>query len=45
MSDLMIHTKGSKVVTREELDLIPLPEATDSYVVVSHYHLSDRILY
>ena len=44
MTDLMIHTRGAKKVAREELDLIQLPKATDSYVPVSHYHLADRIL-
>jgi hypothetical protein len=40
---LMLH-RGAVPATREELDLIPLPEETDSYIPVSHYHLSDKLL-
>jgi hypothetical protein len=38
----MIHCGGTEV-TKGDLDLIPLPDATDSYVPVSHYHLADRL--
>jgi len=34
---------GGKAVTRDELDLIPLPEQTDSYMPVSHYGLVTKI--
>lgn len=43
MSDL-ITQRGSQLITRDQLDLIPLPEETESYVPVSHYHLSGKIL-
>ena len=43
MEDLMIH-RGGELVKREDLDLIRLPEATDSYIPVSHYHLADKLL-
>jgi hypothetical protein len=36
--------KGGELVSRERLDLIPMPEANDSYVPVSHYHLTDKML-
>lgn len=39
---MFVH-RGGEVVTREQLDLIKVPEATDSYVPVSHYHLADRL--
>ena len=39
---MMLHA-GGKQVSRADLDLIPLPEATDSYTPVSHYHLTERI--
>lgn len=31
-------------MTRDQLDLIQVPEATGSYVPVSHYHLADKLL-
>lgn len=43
MSDLMIH-RGAVPATKEELDMIVLPPETDSYVPVSHYHLTDKLL-
>jgi hypothetical protein len=43
MSELLLH-RGGELVTREQLDLITLPEATDSYIPVSHYHLADKML-
>jgi hypothetical protein len=36
--------KGGELITRDQLDLIPLPEQTESYVPVSHYHLADKFL-
>lgn len=42
MSDL-ITQRGSLLVTRDQLDLIPLPEQTESYIPVSHHHLADKI--
>jgi len=42
MKDMLIHC-GGEGVDREALDLIPLPEATDSYVPVSHYDLTGRV--
>lgn len=43
MSELVLH-RGGNLVTKPELDLAPLPEATDSYIPVSHYHLADKFL-
>lgn len=43
MSELLLH-RGGELVTRDQLDLIALPEATDSYIPVSHYHLADKML-
>ncbi|HOG37693.1 MAG TPA: DUF932 domain-containing protein [Candidatus Woesebacteria bacterium] len=40
---LLMH-RGGEYVTKEQLDLIPVPEATESYVPVSHYHLTDKFL-
>jgi len=39
----MIH-RGGELVTKDQLDLIPLPEPTESYVPVSHYALTDKFL-
>jgi len=36
--------RGGELVTRDRLDLIPMPEPTESYVPVSHYHLADKFL-
>jgi hypothetical protein len=35
--------RGSQKVEREVLDLVPMPDATDTYVPVSHFHLADRL--
>jgi hypothetical protein len=43
MEEMIIH-RGGEVVTRDQLDLIKVPEATESYVPVSHYHLADKLL-
>lgn len=43
MTEILMH-RGGELVSREQLDLITLPEATDSYVPVSHYHLADKML-
>jgi hypothetical protein len=43
MDEFLIH-KGGEIVTRQQLDLIKVPEETDSYVPVSHYHLTDKLL-
>ncbi len=42
MNGMMLHAGGQEV-QRADLDLIPLPEATESYTPVSHYHLTERI--
>jgi len=44
MEGLLIHQDGSRYITRDELDLIKVPEATDSYVPVSHRQLADTML-
>lgn len=43
MQEMIVH-RGGELVPRQQLDLIPLPEPTDSYVPVSHYHLTDKLL-
>lgn len=43
MSDLIAH-RGAQIVTRDALDLIPLPEQTETYVPVSHYDFAAKIL-
>lgn len=43
MSDLMAH-RGGQLVTRDALDLIPLPEQTESYMPVSHYHFANKMM-
>lgn len=43
MNQILMH-RGGVLVTREQLDLVAMPEATESYVPVSHYHLADRLL-
>lgn len=43
MEGLMVH-RGGELVTRQQLDLIKVPEETDSYVPVSHYHLADKLI-
>jgi hypothetical protein len=43
MSDLLTQ-RGSQLVTRDQLDLVPLPEETESYIPVPHYHLAGKIL-
>jgi hypothetical protein len=43
MEGLMMHVDG-KEVTREQLDLIPLPQESDTYKPVSHYHLANKLL-
>ncbi len=39
---LLVH-KGGRIVTRDDLALVPVPEATDSYVPVPHNHLADTL--
>ncbi len=43
MNELMLH-RGGNLATKADLDLVALPEATDSYLPVSHYHLADKLL-
>jgi len=43
MQEFIIH-KGGEIVKRDQLDLIKVPEETDSYTPVSHYHLADKLL-
>lgn len=43
MNGILMH-RGGELVTRDRLDLIPMPEPTESYVPVSHYHLADKFL-
>jgi len=41
---LLMHKEGGRYVTKDDLDLITMPEPTESYVPVSHYHLADKLL-
>lgn len=41
--DLMLHC-GGRLVTKDTLDLIPMPPETDSYKPVSHYGLVQKVL-
>ncbi|MDQ5985902.1 MAG: hypothetical protein CSYNP_01619 [Syntrophus sp. SKADARSKE-3] len=43
MEGLFLHC-GGKLVTRESLDLIPMPLETDSYKPVSHFGLTTKLL-
>lgn len=43
MKEILMH-RGGELVTRDRLDLIPMPEPTESYMPVSHYHLADKFL-
>lgn len=43
MNELVLHRGGQKV-EKADLDLVPLPEPSETYVPVSHYQLSDRLL-
>ena len=43
MEGMILH-RGAIEVKRHDLDLVPLPEETDSYQPVSHYDLTDRLL-
>ncbi len=40
---LMVHA-GGKYATRDELLLVPVPEATDSYTPVPHNHLAETLM-
>lgn len=42
MNGIMLHC-GGESVSRQELDLIKLPEKTDSYQPLSHFELANRI--
>ena len=43
MEGLMLH-RGGQAVGRQELDLIQVPAQTESYIPVSHYQLTNRLL-
>ncbi|MCG6538275.1 MAG: hypothetical protein L7F78_27050, partial [Syntrophales bacterium LBB04] len=43
MEEIIVH-RGGELVTREQLDLIKVPEATESYIPVSHYDLADKLV-
>lgn len=40
---LILHS-GGKACTRDELDLIPMPEQTATYQPVSHFQLTNRLM-
>ena len=42
MEGMTIH-RGGELVTRDQLDLIKVPDQTESYVPVSHYALAGKI--
>lgn len=39
----MLHS-GGREGGRGELDLIPMPEESDTYKPVSHYHLANKLI-
>ncbi len=39
---LLVH-RGGQIVTRDDLALVPVPEATDSYIPVPHHNLADTL--
>lgn len=39
---LLIH-RGGQIVTRDDLALVPVPKATDSYIPVPHNNLADTL--
>jgi len=41
MDGILMH-RGGELITKDQLDLIPVPELTESYMPVSHYHLADK---
>lgn len=43
MEGFMMHVDG-KELRREDLDLIPMPEESDTYKPVSHYELANKLL-
>jgi hypothetical protein len=43
MNDLYLHC-GGKLITKDSLDLIPLPPETPTYKPVSHYALVQKVL-
>lgn len=43
MDGILLH-RGGELITRDQLDLIKMPEPTDTYTPVSHYELADKML-
>lgn len=43
MEGLILHA-GSEACTRADLDLVPMPERTDSYQPVGHGELARKLL-
>lgn len=43
MNELILH-RGSHEVSKDQLDLIPLPEPTESYSPVSHFDLANTLV-
>ena len=43
MNGMMIHC-GGKLVTKDTLDLVPMPQETATYKPVSHYTLADKVI-
>jgi hypothetical protein len=43
MSDLLIHTRGSQTVSKDDLKLVPVPPTTASYQPVPHYDLATSL--
>ena len=39
---LIVH-RGGNMVTRDDLSLVPQPEATETYIPVPHNHLADTL--
>jgi hypothetical protein len=43
MNEFLMH-RGGEIVTRDQLDLVKVPEETDSYIPVPHYDLASKLL-
>jgi hypothetical protein len=43
MNQLFLH-RGGELLNRDQLDLIPVPKTTDSYIPVPHYQLAERLV-
>lgn len=44
MNNIILKAKGVKTITRQEMFQLPLPEATESYCVISNKEIIDTTL-